>query len=460
MGRALLGLLCTAALLAACETEDRSPPRVLTDAGEQLVAHDPHGALPCTACHTGGLTGSRVAAVPPATCAAGGCHTERGPAYVSTGTAAFPHRDHGHGGEIALSCAGCHTHDEGRQPLRVSVDACALCHLADLAGSQPDDCRLCHQQPQHVSLTSQGLPIPHSALPWVETGCVRCHYDVAEPSTRVSLGRCSSCHGRDTDIIARGIATNLHPAHVSVTCTACHEAGVHRVRAMSSAVQLVCGDCHVREHDLTLGLDWQQDATCAACHEAVHRPQQQLLLGLLPAAQASPSIKFIAGMTCRSCHVRTADRAAAASAAIRGQATACASCHPTEYRAVLDWWIDGTHARTDEVSAYVARAARELPGTAPDSARRLIAESGALLELVRQAGGQHNLEASDRIFRESVDRVRVAYALAGRAAPTPPALGSPAHAGTCSYCHYSPDAPWDYRRMPGPFHRSVMGVDR
>jgi hypothetical protein len=228
---------------------------------------------------------------------------------------------------------------------------------------------------------------------------------------------------------------------------------------MSSAVLLVCGDCHTREHDVALGVDWDNDVTCASCHQAVHQPQQRLLLGMVPGAQASPSSKFIAGMTCRSCHVRPT-AADPSGAAVRGQAEACAGCHRTEYGRVLDWWLEGTRARTRSVSAYITRAGRELGAAAPDSARRLVAGAAELMQLVEQAGGQHNLEVSDRIFRESVDRVKRAYGLAGRVPPAPPVLGSPAHEGMCSYCHYSPDAPWDFRRMSGPFHQSVMGVDR
>jgi hypothetical protein len=459
MGRALL-TLCAALLLAACGAEEHA---TVVDGGAPLAQHaradDPHGALPCTACHTGGLTGTRVAAVPRATCAASGCHEEGGPAHVSTATATFRHRDHGTDGDIALSCAGCHTHDAGREPLRVSLDGCALCHLSQTAAQQPDDCRTCHVQPRHVAMTSQALPIPHSALPWVETGCTRCHFDVAEPVTRVTTARCAECHGRDQAIIARGIGTDLHPTHTAVTCTACHESGLHRVRAMSSAVLLVCGDCHTHEHGVQLGTEWNNDVTCASCHQAVHQPQQRLLLGMLPGAQASPSSKFIAGMTCRSCHIRPTS-ADPAGAAIRGQAEACASCHRGEYRRVLDWWLDGTRQHTRAVSEYVDRARRDLGEAAPDSAYQLIAGAQAMLQLVQEAGGHHNLEVTDRIFRESVDRVQVAYSLVRRVAPQPPALGSPAHEGTCSYCHYSPNAPWDFRRMSGPFHRSVMGVDQ
>jgi hypothetical protein len=457
MGRPLLAL-CAAALLAACGT-GHAPARV-GQADGAMAAADPHASLPCTACHTGALAGSRIAAVPRESCAAAGCHQEGGPTHVSTKTATFQHRDHARDGEVALSCAGCHTHADGQQPLRVSLDGCALCHLSRLEASEPADCRKCHQQPQHVALTSQALPIPHSSLPWVETGCIRCHYDVAEPPTRVSLTTCTTCHGRDNAILARGIATDLHPTHTAVTCTACHERDAHHVRAMSSAVQLVCADCHVREHGVTLGNEWQFDGTCTGCHETVHQPQQRLLLGMMPGEPAAPSSKFIAGMTCRSCHIRT-DRTVAAGAAgdaIRGQAEACSGCHRTEYRRVLAWWLDGTRQRTRLVSDYVARAANDLRTAQPDSARALVAGALALVELVEVAGGHHNLELSDRIFRQSIDRVRQAYVLAGRVPPPSPALGSQAHEGTCSYCHYSPDDPWDFRRMSPSFHREVLGA--
>ncbi|HSJ10363.1 MAG TPA: cytochrome c3 family protein, partial [Longimicrobiales bacterium] len=324
MGRALL-IALAAASLAACAVDETTSTQAAAAEGA-AVATDPHAELPCAACHTGGLTDGRRAAVPKESCATSGCHQEGGPPEVSTATATFNHRDHGQDGEIAMACAGCHTHDDGAQPLRVSSDGCALCHLTDLRSSQPDDCRLCHQQPKHVAMSSQALPIPHSALPWVETGCVRCHYDVAEPATRVTLARCTDCHVNDTTVIAKGIGSDLHPSHTALTCTACHESGAHHVRAMSSAVQLACADCHVTEHGISLPDEWRDDGVCGDCHSTVHQAQQRLLLGVLPDGGSAPSSKFIAGITCRSCHLRN-ERTTASGYAIRGQAEACAGCH-------------------------------------------------------------------------------------------------------------------------------------
>jgi hypothetical protein len=467
VGRALL-ILCAATLLAACDAvvvpdrervTDGGVPVGTDGSGLPVGATDPHADLPCAACHNGPVAGDRIAGVPRESCATSGCHEEGGPSQVSTQTATFQHRDHGRDGEVFLTCTGCHTHTEGRTPLHVSLDACALCHLPDIRTGGADECRLCHLTPQHVAMTSQGMPVPHSSLPWIETGCVRCHYDVSEAQTRVETTRCLACHDGDAGIVDRGIATDLHPSHNTMSCVSCHEGDAHRVRAMSTAVQLACADCHATEHDIAVGADAATAVTCNGCHETVHQPQQRMLLGMLPGEPASPSSKFIAGMTCRSCHVRTAASDVSGDA-VRGHADACASCHRTEYRQVLDWWVEGTRSRTRSVGAFVQRAAGELAGAGPDSVAALIASSQAMLSLVEDAGGHHNLEFTDRIFRESVRRVSRAYALAGRVPPAAPALGSPAHEGMCSYCHYSPNDPWDFRRMSPEFHGSLPGARR
>jgi hypothetical protein len=452
MGRALL-IVCVAALLGACAPDEPEPVPLAT-ADSTAPAVDGHRSLTCAACHRGDLADGHRASVPGAACTESGCHAQGGPTLVSTATATFPHRDHGSDRDIALSCAGCHTHREGREPLTVSVDGCALCHMTNQTGGKgPGDCRLCHVQPKHVAQTSQALAIPHSSLPWVENGCVRCHYDVAEPAVRVQMTRCNGCHARDSTIVARGVGTDLHPGHVAINCVSCHEGEAHHVRAMSSAVNLVCADCHTRSHDVDPAT--YSPAACSDCHQQVHQPQQRLLLGLLPDETSGPSGKFMAGLTCRSCHQR-----GTVATAGRGNSEACAGCHPPAYSKVLDWWLEGTRKRTALVTSYIARAETELGDVRTDTVHALLRAAHESVELVREAGGQHNLELSDRIFRASVDRVTAAYLTAGRAAPAPPALGNVAHQGTCSFCHYAPTESLDFRRMSGPFHRSVLQLDR
>jgi len=449
MGRVLLIAL---ALVACSSAPDAAPG---TEAA--TTPTDPHGELACAACHQGERAELGRAAVPRAACAASGCHEDGGPVEVELATARFRHRNHARNGDIEASCAGCHTHASGEEPLVASVDACAVCHLSEVAGAEAQDCRLCHTEPSHVQLTSQGVPVPHSSLPWIETGCVRCHYDVAEPPVEVSTARCAACHEDLQALTRAGIGEDLHPAHLGNTCTACHEAGTHRVRAMSSAVDLVCADCHRREHGIDVGTEHEVSATCGACHRDSHAAQQSLLLGILPGdpREAAPSTKFLAGLTCRSCHIEVMRGGIEP---IRGQARSCQGCHRDEYAVVLDWWIRGLDQRLDIAGRYVDRARRDV--TRPDSARALVERASAYIGLVREAGGQHNLELSDQVFRQSLDLALQAYRAAGQTAPVPPHLGTEPHAGLCSYCHYRLDEPWNYDRMSEALHQDILEQTR
>jgi hypothetical protein len=440
MGRFLL--IASLLVLVGCEVVERDPG-------------DAHADLACAACHQG-PTGERGRAlVPEATCTSAGCHEDRGPTEVEFATVRFPHRDHAQGAPVELSCAGCHTHDQGEDPVRASVDACALCHIGQLTGGEPTECRLCHQDPDHSRLTSQGVAVSHSQLPWIEIGCVRCHYDLASPDVTVAAQSCRQCHTDLEDLHQRAVGRDLHPVHAGLTCTACHASDIHHMEAMSSAVDLVCADCHVEAHDVALRPASPPSAFCSDCHVAVHAPQQRLLLGIRPDGRTLPAEHFVAGITCRSCHLATARTEADPTVPIRGQAASCAGCHEQEYEQVLRWWIDGVEVRLAATSQYVERAAQQLT-QAPDTVGRLVAMSREMVSLVAEAGGQHNLELSDRLFREAVAQIQQAYRLAGRSAPTAPELGRVPHTGLCSYCHYDPREPWNFEAMAEDFHERVL----
>ncbi|MFW6330998.1 MAG: cytochrome c3 family protein, partial [Gemmatimonadota bacterium] len=313
MGRVLL-IALVAVVLGGCEPAPEA-------------TGEPHAELACAACHSGPRGERGRASVPASSCQASGCHEAGGPEQVQIATVTFPHRDHAEGYEIDATCAGCHTHETGEAPLEASVEACALCHVGEVTSAEAAECRLCHQQPDHSSLTSQGVAVSHSQLPWIDIGCVRCHYDVAEADTDVSLLECRECHEDVGVLNARAVGRDLHPIHDGITCTACHRDDLHEVRAMSSAVALVCSDCHREAHEVALDVADPPSAMCAACHTGVHVPQQRLLLGIQPELGAQPGAHFVAGITCRSCHIPPAAPTEEPVDAIRGQAASCAGCH-------------------------------------------------------------------------------------------------------------------------------------
>ncbi len=392
--------------------------------------------------------------VPEASCAGSGCHEQGGPPSVQVATVTFPHRNHAEGSEIVPTCAGCHTHETGEAPLEASVDACALCHVSEVTSAEAQECRLCHTDPDHSEATSQGVVVAHSELPTLEVGCVRCHYDVSAPQTEVAGLKCRSCHDDMAVLNEAAVGRDLHPIHDGVTCTSCHQSDLHEVQAMSSVVQLVCSNCHTQEHDLVIRTEGGTASDlCATCHEDIHSSQQRLVLGVRPDGDVTPSAKFLAGITCRSCHIPP--QARRPEEPIRGQAESCAGCHPPEYEQVLDWWQEGVQLRLRETRAYVARAEQTLTS---DTARSLLSLAREMIGLVADAGGQHNLELSDRLMRDALDRAQQAYAVTGRTPPGTPDMGREPHMGLCSYCHYESTRMWNIRDMPEDFHRTILGT--
>lgn len=414
-----------------------------------------HAELTCVACHQGALADAGMAAVPGNTCTSSGCHGQSIPSEISVSTVTFEHRGHGAEADVAVGCAGCHTHRTGEAPLTAGVDACGLCHAEDLGGEQGQACAECHSRPEHVTATSQGVPIPHEGLPWISRSCVRCHYDVAEPPHEVPIARCRACHTDLQDTSARAVGRDLHPDHTGVACISCHEGGSHRIVAMSSAVDLECTDCHLRVHEVEVPADWPAE-NCIACHRDSHQDQQRLLLGLAgEGREPVPSEKFMSGMVCRSCHVR--DPGAPSPETPTGKAEACVGCHEPRYATILRWWDQGLRQRATVVKRYVSRGRADLGAAAgSDSVGILLDDAETRLTLVEDAGGQHNLRLAHRLFVESLARTARAYEAAGRTPPDRPYLGRSPSMGICSYCHYRLDDPMEFREMPEDFHLRVM----
>jgi hypothetical protein len=302
-------------------------------------------------------------------------------------------------------------------------------------------------------MTSQGVPVPHQGLPWIEGGCLRCHYEVTRPVHEVSLTRCAACHEDVDAATRRGIGDDLHPSHTGTTCSACHEADNHRIEAMSSAVDLKCATCHADAHGTNVVASGVGPGTCDVCHGAVHQEPQRLLLGLLPdSVGATPSNHFMNGLTCRSCHRSDSGTGAAAT----GQA--CTDCHRPEYATVLKWWRQGVNERTRLVEGYLAGAEKAVAGRATtDPAVAALDRARATLELVSAGGGEHNIPLAQRMFENALNQAADAYKLAGRAAPSKPAMGRAPRPGLCTYCHYRLQEPVMSDQMNDAFHRAVVG---
>jgi hypothetical protein len=89
------------------------------------------------------------------------------------------------------------------------------------------------------------------------------------------------------------------------------------------------------------------------------------------------------------------------------------------------------------VDRYVSTAERALASNPPDTVRVLLERARGALDLLADGGIAHNLEFGDRLLRESLDQIGLAYRLSAEYPPAPPDLGIQARRWFCSSCHYA-----------------------
>jgi hypothetical protein len=466
-------------VLSGCDQPDARAASVHAggigpQAAATAQADDPHAEFTCSACHAltvlneaelarnrlfGADTEDPRIPAPEARCSNAGCHEDAGPREVTFNTVTFEHRNHGEEPDsemdVAPSCAGCHTHGGGNEPLTTSVDTCSLCHLGVQAEGTAAECQLCHVDLSHAGATNQQVDIPHESLPWVAGGCARCHYDLSDEPVQVSAATCADCHAASPAFtLARDPGAeaqeDLHPDHLGLSCMSCHEGNRHGIQEMSGAVTLSCGECHGVSHGVEVSETFPSTPTCVSCHADSHGDAQRILLGIVPTLDSpQPSEKFMDGLSCSSCH--TSAPAQGDEESRVGTADGCLSCHRAEFGEVLEWWNEGLADRMAAVETAASRARRA--GGAGASAR--LDSAQATLALLESGNGVHNITLSHRLLEEASGQVARALAQGGQAVPASLEMGRTPRQGTCSFCHYRVNDPWSFGEMTGEFHAEV-----
>ena len=418
-------VLAAAALLAAC-------------AHGRGTVKNPHAAVACVGCHRGAPSPSGRSGVPDAACAARGCHPNGGPDTAHIAMVAFHHSSHPMSSERSVPCAACHTHAAGSKVLRADSTTCALCHFADISSGRDTGCVACHPRPRHTSMTSQGVPLSHPLLSEAHVPCARCHFRLVEGDTTVAVARCAACH-KARPPAKLPPADSAHALHPELSCRSCHSSVVHRVMAMSGSIALECLDCHDRRHRRPIPADTSSTAKCADCHAGVHAEQQRLILGVMPGEPLTPSLMFMGGVTCRSCHVTPEAPRPRPGSSLKPGGAACVGCHGSAWSGVLARWKRGFERRDAWISEYLRTAEAALGGGgrgASPSALAKLAEAKGLMDYLRKAGAVHNLTEADRTMRRALELAAGAYRLEGREVPPAPELGPPVRPGACISCHY------------------------
>ncbi len=402
-------------------------------------ARGPHASVACVGCHRGGPTPSGRSGVPDVACTASGCHPDGGPDTVRLAMVTFRHSRHPMSMQRNVPCAACHTHDSTGTVLKADSTTCALCHFSQVTGGGVRDagCAICHPNPNHTRSTSQGVPLPHQMLNQAGIPCARCHYRLVEGDTTVAVTRCAACHTAKPPARLPP-ADSVHARHPELSCRSCHAAVKHRVVAMSGSIAIDCLDCHDRRHKRPQPADTAQGVKCSDCHAGVHAEQQRLMIGVMPGEELGPSLMFVGGVTCRSCHVTPEGPRPRPGVPLKPGPLVCVGCHGSAWTGVLGRWTRGYQRRAAWIGEYLNAAETALggKGAAPPSALAHLAEARGLMNFVRRAWPSHHLSASDQIMRRALALAGEAYRAAGRPVPPPPELGPPVRPGNCISCHY------------------------
>jgi hypothetical protein len=248
-----------------------------------------------------------------------------------------------HFSERNIECTTCHNMAESASSSEKNIpghDVCSQCHSVDKA---PDDCKLCHTNPQEptgVSWPSQELFFTHKShlkSGFKSEDCLACHKKVDKAKGQLTMGNfpamqnCFECH--DGDKVSADCKTcHSKPAEMTTLVHTPDWKHQHKFDANAKAnnckpchlAENFCSDCHADDnltgfvHELNYRWNHGEDAKakeyqCQSCHD-----QETFCTPCHQQEQAMPLDHVQVGWTLPP--FRHADAA-------RRDIEACAGCH-------------------------------------------------------------------------------------------------------------------------------------
>jgi len=367
------------------------------------------------------------AEVDDAACLRSGCHETRLLAGVvpfgPDGTIRFDHSHHlkdlKRGKQ--LRCTSCHAQIVQGQHLTVNPAACFLCHFKDVAwGQDLSRCQTCHDVSKIPPSRFNHLIVVRNRV-----DCRRCHGDITRGTGEVPKQHCLSCHNEVGRLSKYDDTSLIHTAHVTmhkVECSECHIEITHKLRKLTLADELSCGDCH----------------------SDTHRDQVRLFLGATrddPHRELEPSPMYKVNVHCVGCH--TTEVSLERDGVVRATTgESCDSCHQPGYGVILERWRELLPRALADTRQAISRAS----GVVGDTSRQNRAEAAAELDTARsrlvqvvKGHGVHNIAFALELLDEAQAAAARAMKLCGVIAAFP---GVPEarvmRENECRLCHVQP----------------------
>ncbi|MHC4407808.1 MAG: multiheme c-type cytochrome [Planctomycetota bacterium] len=362
-------------------------------------------------------------------CMRAGCHSQQLlEGEINFGRIRFNHRHHLVGFRIGtrLKCTSCHSQIVQGNHLSVTVTSCFLCHFAErktsTAADRPiSDCNTCHGPPQETIPLGE-FDFRHRDYLARGVNCDSCHGDVTRGAGDVPRTRCVSCHNVQEHLDRYPESEFLHAKHVGghgVSCIECHTEIEHGLPSREEHFQ---GDC--RE-----------------CHKATHGASSQMYRGTgVEGVEESPSIMYLARVTCTGCHRPPFPGAAVPTggATFAADPIACIDCHGPGYDGMQDRWQEEFRA-TAPVLQKALKEVHALLGTNRRARKHYDEAARALaLALIDRSDGVHNLGYARDLFARADEELREARRAIDpddKTAPIPIGPFAPSKENCTQLCH-------------------------
>lgn len=356
-------------------------------------------------------------------------------------------------GELANSCAACHSEHHGANFAIVNRQSFAMAGVTDpdvfdhsrlgflLDGAHLElDCTACHE-----NAAVAVLPPGEKRYLGLDRDCASCHEDPHEGRMQPA---CSACHGQVDFTVLRSEGHERHlplvGGHGDQDCRTCHPADdAHALEAMGPARSVAardCRDCHASPHaesflggvaraeERTLG------ASCSLCHLAEHLSFDEEEVEVTPAQHAAGGFPLDAPhheASCLDCHAGPAEDFAARYPG-RGPDT-CSACHADPHGGQFE---TSAFFEADCLGCH-ARAHFDPPEfDIDDHARAAFALDGSHAELECETCHEVPHADAPRVFRGTPARCEACHddVHGGLFERREPDLRKGA-AGTCAACH-------------------------
>lgn len=327
-----------------------------------------------------------------------------------------------------LRCTSCHNQivqyaDDLLGHMVVNDKSCFVCHFKDAGtGEAVTGCNSCHGMPQK-EVEHAGFVFDHEPYLKLDVECKQCHVRIVKGDGAVLESKCHSCHVERSK--AQYSRAQLHEIHVTgqgLDCYKCHSDIEHGNFTMTSALEIECESCHLRQHNIPM----------------------QLYMGIGGKDTLDmPSDMFMAQVSCTGCHTHVTPEGEILAHQEKKEAgrKSCVTCHGEGYDLMFDNWLEGSKKILADYAVYLkeARAGYSAVGgdrKARSKANAALVEAEENYSFVREGHLPHNIWYAIHLLNKSADSFASAMTAISKSY-TPPNHGTGLSGdGTClTFCH-------------------------